>query len=167
MNKPNSKPTRNPVKRLRVGKEERRNERGIAARRFLGLVKSVTTRAVPIGCGLIFLFLLKFVFFIGYVPTASMEPSIREDSLIFGARVFEKLEKGDVVVFMHEGRLLVKRIAGVQGDIVYNTADESMTVPFGCYYMLGDNAKDSVDSRSWDEPFVYEKDIIAVIWSAR
>lgn len=30
-----------------------------------------------------------------------------------------------------------------------------------CYYVLGDNAGNSLDSRYWEEPFVREADIVA------
>lgn len=118
--------------------------------------------AVPIGCGLLFLFLLQFVFFVGYVPSASMEPTIKENSLIFGIRVFGEMHRGDIVVFVHDGRQLVKRIAGVPGDKVY-AGGQALTVPAGCYFVLGDNSEDSVDSRYWDNPFVPRENITAVL----
>ena len=122
--------------------------------------------AVPFGCGLFFLFLLKSVFFFGYVPSPSMEPAIREGSFIFGIRVFSELRRGDIVVFKHENRLLVKRVAGVPGDIIADDS-EKLAVPEGCYYMLGDNEGRSSDSRVWEDPFVSVDNIIAVIWTAR
>jgi signal peptidase I len=94
-----------------------------------------------------------------------MEPTIREDSLIIGMRVAGKLEVGDIVVFEHNGLLLVKRIAGIPGDTVYSTDGNAMTVPSGCYYVLGDNTEASIDSRHWDEPFVTDKSIIAKVWT--
>lgn len=33
------------------------------------------------------LLLFRFVLFIGYVPTASMEPTLHKDSLIVGSRI--------------------------------------------------------------------------------
>ena len=122
--------------------------------------------AVPVGCGLFFLFLLKSVFFFGYVPSASMEPAIREGSLIFGCRFFSDLERGDVVVFTHENRLLVKRVAGLPGDIIAN-GSEKLAVPDGCFYMLGDNEGGSSDSRTWEYQFVPTDSIIAAVWIAR
>ena len=57
--------------------------------------------------------LLKTVLFLGYVPSASMEPTIASGSYILGTRLFGELERGDVVIFFQNGRCLVKRIAAV------------------------------------------------------
>ena len=119
--------------------------------------------AAPVGCGLLFLFLLNFIFFFGYVPSNSMEPTIRKSSYIFGIRVFSELERGDIVVFEHENLLLVKRIAGVPGNVILVDGVER-TVPVGHYFMLGDNTVSSVDSRHWAEPFVPRERIIARIF---
>jgi signal peptidase I len=94
-----------------------------------------------------------------------MVPAIHKDSFIFGIRVFGEPERGDVVAFWHEGRLLVKRIAALPGDTV-TIRGVALTLPDGCYFMLGDNRKNSIDSRYWDEPFVPIERIVARIWLA-
>ena len=63
--------------------------------------------------------LFRFVLFLGYVPSASMEPTIPAGSVILGIRIFGELERGDVVIFRHERKMLVKRIAAGEGDRVY------------------------------------------------
>ena len=35
-----------------------------------------------------------------------------------------------------------------------------------CYYVLGDNAENSLDSRYWEEPFVKEDEIVAKFQTA-
>ena len=122
--------------------------------------------AVPVGRGLFFLFILRFVFFVGYVPSVSMEPAIKEGSFIFGIRVFGEPERGDVVVFERNNMLMVKRVAGIPGDVVC-AAGGALTVPDGSYFVLGDNPEDSYDSRYWDEPFVPGSSIIAKLWPPR
>jgi len=117
---------------------------------------------VPLGCGLLFLFLLKFIFFIGYVPSDSMEPTIQKGSIIIGIRVMGELRRGDIVVFRHDGQLLIKRIAAIPEDRA-TVNGETLTVPDGCYYMLGDNSADSIDSRYWVNPFVQAGEIVAKI----
>ena len=116
--------------------------------------------AAPFGCGLLFLCLLNFIFFFGYVPSNSMYPTIRENSLLFGIRIFNELERGDIVIFEHENSLLVKRIADVPGDVVV-IGGKNRIVPDGFYFMRGDNTAYSVDSRYWADPLVPKERIIA------
>lgn len=106
--------------------------------------------------------LLKCVFLIGYVPTESMEPTLERGSYIIGCRIYSSLETGDIIIFRHDGKLLVKRIAAVSGDIVEKDG-ASMTVPEGCYYVFGDNADHSYDSRYWERPFVRKENVVAKI----
>ena len=108
--------------------------------------------------------LLKCVFLIGYVPSESMEPTLERGSYIIGCRIYSSLETGDIIIFRHDGKLLVKRIAAVEGDVVEKNGT-SMTVPEGCYYVLGDNADSSYDSRYWENPFVKEEDVVAKLIS--
>lgn len=124
---------------------------------------------------LVICILLKTVLLLGYVPSASMEPTIASGSYILGIRLFGDLERGDVVVFSQEGRWLVKRIAAVPGDCVavndvtgtvavngpLNGTTRVLTVPEDCYFMLGDNQAVSVDSRFWNEPFITRGQILA------
>ena len=96
----------------------------------------------------------------GYVPTASMEPTLETGSLILGLRLFGELETGDIIIFRHDNSYLVKRIAACEGDtLVYQNA--IVTVPENCFYVLGDNVENSHDSRYWDNPFVSYEDVIA------
>jgi len=129
----------------------------------------------PLLCGLATLLLFKFVFFVGFVPSESMEPAIKSGSIILGCRIIGELRRGDVVVFRRDGACLVKRIAGVPGDVIYAAdtrlalsvdddpvgANQALTVPDGCYYVLGDNEDYSIDSRYWDDPFVGRVEIVA------
>ena len=107
---------------------------------------------------------LKCVFLIGYVPSESMEPTLERGSYIIGCRIYSSLETGDIIIFWHDEKLLVKRIAAVGGDIVEKNGT-SMTVPEGCYYVLGDNADSSYDSRYWLDPFVDGADVVAKLIS--
>lgn len=105
--------------------------------------------------------LFRFVLFIGYVPTESMEPTLKKGSIIVGSRIFGKLNAGEIVVFEHDGKIMLKRIAAVSGDTIEHRGN-LQTVPTGSIYVLGDNTANSFDSRFWDEPFVSCEKVIAV-----
>lgn len=106
--------------------------------------------------------LFRFVFFVGYVPTESMEPTIPKGSYILGCRIFGELKVGGIIVFEHEGKQLVKRISAVGSDVVEHKGQQ-LTVPEGCFYVLGDNKRNSLDSRYWEDPFAERCDVIAVL----
>lgn len=115
---------------------------------------------LPVLITLMTVILLKSVFLFGYVPTASMEPTLPKGSYIIGLRLYTDLEKGNIIIFRHDGKLLVKRIAAVGGEYVERNG-EFLLIPEDCYYLLGDNAENSLDSRYWEEPFVLGADIVA------
>lgn len=107
--------------------------------------------------------LARFVIFIGYVPSASMEPTIKKNSLIVGMRILGDIEVGNVVVFKKDGQYLVKRVVAVGGSTV-SVDDKKYTVPCGAVFLLGDNKNNSYDSRFWEEPFVSVENIVAKIF---
>ena len=66
-------------------------------------------------------------------------------------------------IFQHDGKLLVKRIAAVEGETIERNG-AILTVLESCYYVLGDNAEHSYDSRFWLEPFVEGKHVVAKLF---
>lgn len=117
---------------------------------------------IPLQCAILVLLLFRFVFYLGFVPSTSMEPTIHKGSLIIGFRLYGELRTGDIVIFRHEDRTLVKRIAAGPGETCILNGSP-VTVPAGCYLLFGDNAADSYDARFWDDPFVPITAIIAVL----
>lgn len=123
-------------------------------------IKRIFPILIPTLCALLVLVLFRFVFYLGYVPSASMEPTIHKGSLILGLRQFGELKTGDIVIFRHDGRTLVKRIAASPGE-TYILNGSPITVPAGQYLLLGDNTAESNDSRHWANPFVTTQSIEA------
>ena len=115
---------------------------------------------IPILSSLLLLVLMKTVLFLGYVPTESMEPTLKTGSLILGLRCCDDLQNGDIIIFRHDGSYLVKRIAACEGDSLIHQETE-VTVPENCFYVLGDNTDSSHDSRYWENPFVSYEDVMA------
>ncbi|WP_034849084.1 signal peptidase I [Clostridium hydrogeniformans] len=102
---------------------------------------------------------------------------------------YSKIKRGDILVFdFEEGKknnvkeeLLIKRVIGLPGEnvevkndgkvfingeelnepYVKNPSNQtgSFTIPKGKYLFLGDNRANSNDARSWQNPYIDEKDI--------
>jgi len=142
------------------------------------MTKSIWQRVkpwcVPLGLTLLIYIMLRSVFLIGYVPSASMEPTLHEGSFILGLRLYSEPKVGDIIIFEKDGVLLVKRVVASPGDLVdlsqleYMTStpipvweETVLTVPEECYFVLGDNAQNSWDSRYWEQPFVSGQQIVA------
>lgn len=131
----------------------------------------------PLVTGLAVLLCMRCIFFVGYVPSSSMEPAIARGSCILGIRLLGNLHAGDIVVFEKDGEHHVKRIAGIPGQTVYindvshdvsvdvlpSKYTRALKIPQQCYFVLGDNQGNSMDSRYWDEPFISKEQLKAYI----
>lgn len=125
--------------------------------------RSIRRMAIPIVSCILTLTWFRVFFFVGYVPSSSMEPTIPSKSFILANRTaywFSEPQVGDIIVFRRHGKTFVKRVGAVEGAVV-QTLNGLKTVPKGMLYLLGDNAEASIDSRHWREPFIPAERVIA------
>ena len=128
---------------------------------------------------------MKFssLFFAVEVPTGSMENTIQvnQQLLILKDECVKKYNRGDIVVFEHDGELCIKRLIAFPGETVRVTKgtvfidgkllfeeylssnteeyDGMFCVEEGSYFLLGDNRANSKDARLWNNPNVEASDI--------
>lgn len=124
------------------------------------LLKKVKPFVIPMIITLVMLILFRVIFMLGYVPSESMEPTLKTGSFVLGLRIHGELRNGDIIIFKHDGAYMVKRIAAIAGDIIVHNG-QTQTVPTGCFYVLGDNQSNSHDSRYWEDPYVKSEDVMA------
>ena len=102
-------------------------------------------------------------------------------------------QRGDIVIFLfpdNEKEYFIKRVIGLPGETVkikagkvyINDSAEPLdeheyihdtplgdfgpfTVPEGAYFMMGDNRNNSMDSRYWNQPYVFREKILGKAWA--
>lgn len=135
---------------------------------------------------------VQVIFNISFVTSGSMEPTIKENELTIANRLAYVVKdplRGDIVICKcgDNNELMLKRIIGlpndeisfvdgyifVNGVICDETAylkddietncTESFVVPETCYFVLGDNRENSIDSRHWINPYILKDNLIGKI----
>jgi signal peptidase I len=109
--------------------------------------------------GVLVLFLLvigvnSFLLTLFRVDGHSMDPTLHPGQVLLvslQSYSFTTPQKGDIIIIAYEGNRtvrFVKRVAGVPGDTVMVNF-EPITLKADEYYILGDNAPHSTDSRTF------------------
>ena len=120
-----------------------------------------------------------------------MEPAYHSGQLVIIDKTADSYQVGDVVLFSCAGldSTLIKRVAACPGDrvlirdgqlyvnasavqgysgIAYaGAAAQEMTVPEGCYFVLGDNSAESKDSRYGEVGIISEENILGRVVQRR
>ncbi len=132
----------------------------------------------PLAIAIVLALVVRSMIEIYAIPSGSMEPALQagDHILVTPYRFGGGPQRGQVVVFRsprNPGEFVVKRIIGIPGDLVATTSRGQVMigdriiaepylrdplasgtiapqiVPGDCYFVMGDNRRDSLDSRSW------------------
>ena len=124
------------------------------------------------------------------VTGTSMSPTLHNDELVVCRRM-GGFERGDIIAFYHNNKILVKRVIGLSGDIIDISGSGAVTVngqlidepyidapalgtcnielpyqvPESRVFVMGDHRSDSIDSRTKEIGCIAEEMIVGkVIW---
>ncbi len=127
------------------------------------------------------------------IKGTSMEPTITRNDVV---AVFKskRIERNDIIAFDYNGKILIKRVIGISGDVIninedgkvfvndkelieeyainlsdgVNTQDYPFKVPAESYFVLSDNRKESFDSRNINLGSISQNQVIGkiqyIIW---
>lgn len=141
----------------------------------------------------VFCILFNTLWMLSFIPSESMEDTIKKGDLVFATRLEtdeEYIKRYDILIFtpLYEADTdtLIKRVIGLPGETIKiengkifadgaelnnsfikepqdDDGDGTYVVPEGHYFFLGDNRNNSYDSRFWEDEYVPLENIKAKV----
>ena len=162
---------------------EREMKRERYKRRFRRLLRSTVSALVVVAA--VAALVATLVLPVLQIAGTSMEPSLYEGDFVLLVKT-NKLETGDLCAFYYSNKILIKRVIAKPGDYIWIENDGTVflngeelmepyvdekalgecdvefpyQVPEGCYFLMGDHRKTSIDSRSSAIGCVKEEQLI-------
>ena len=162
---------------------EREMKRERYKRRFRRLLRSTVSALVVVAA--VAALVATLVLPVLQIAGTSMEPSLYEGDFVLLVKT-NKLETGDLCAFYYSNKILIKRVIAKPGDYIWIENDGTVflngeelmepyvdekalgecdvefpyQVPEGCYFLMGDHRKTSIDSRSSAIGCVEEEQLI-------
>ncbi len=127
------------------------------------------------------------------IKGTSMDPTFKRNDVVAVLKG-KKIERNDIIAFDYNGKILIKRVIGISGDVIninedgkvfvndkelieeyainlsdgVNTQDYPFKVPAESYFVLSDNRKESFDSRNINLGSISQNQVIGkiqyIIW---
>lgn len=97
------------------------------------------------------IFFAIFNFRVSFISGNSMLPTLKNNSMIIVDQYLFKLftiKNEDILIFRVENEEVIKRIHGLPGETI-ETNERQLTLKKDEIYVLGDNPKESIDSRMY------------------
>lgn len=94
-----------------------------------------------------------------------MEPALKDGKRYFLNRFLPYLrnyQKGDIILFKHDGKVWVSRIAALENSL-FQFNDKSFQIPDGYVFVLSDNLSAQHDDSRVFGP-ISKKSIIGLLW---